>query len=117
MLALVVDDDPVIRSFVQSILHADNFATLEAEDRVHALDVVRMLDGAVDLIVTDIQMPGGDGIGLANSVHAAFPGVAIILMSGYPQPDCDFPFIEKPFSWQVMRSMVRHVLKKAARVA
>ena len=41
MLALVVDDDPVIRSFVQSILHAENFATLEAENRAHALDVVR----------------------------------------------------------------------------
>jgi two-component system, cell cycle response regulator CpdR len=117
MVTLVVDDDPAIRSYVQSILRAEGFETLEAEDGAQALEVVRMLDGSIELIVTDIQMPGSDGITLANAVRAAFPSVAILLMSGYPRADADFPFLEKPFSWAVMRNVVRQVLNRPARVA
>jgi YesN/AraC family two-component response regulator len=117
MLSLVVDDDPTIRAYVQSILHSESFETLEAEDGARGLEVVRMLDGCVDLIITDIHMPGGDGVSMANAVRIAFPAVAILLMSGYPRPEADFPYIEKPFSWAAMKNMVHQVIKKPARVA
>jgi DNA-binding NtrC family response regulator len=117
MLSLVVDDDEAVRSFIQSILHSENFETLEAEDGSRAFEMVRMLSGNVDLIVTDIQMPGCDGITFARAVRAAYPFVPIILVSGYGDPDGDFEFIEKPFSWAMLARVVRRVMANAALTA
>ena len=112
MRALVVDDDTAVRSFVRSILQADNFETIEAMDGAEALELVNRLGGDVDVIVTDIQMPGMDGIRLAHAVTKAFPSLAIVLMSGYSAPENDFAFVQKPFSWMAMRSVVRRVARK-----
>jgi CheY-like chemotaxis protein len=114
MLSLVVDDDDAIRSFIQSILHSENFETLEAEDGEQALEIVRMLDGGVDLIITDIQMPGGDGISFAKAVRASYPFVPVILVSAYSEPVADFEFVEKPFSWAMMLRVIRRVMPRAA---
>ena len=73
-----------------------------------------MLDGEVDLIVTDIQMPGGGGIALARAVRKAYPSVPIILVSGHGDPDTEFEFIAKPFSWTVMSRAIRRVVCRAA---
>ena len=109
MLALVVDDDEAIRTYIQSILHAENFETLEAEDGRQALEMVRLLDGGLDLIITDIQMPGVDGITFAKAVRAAYPFVPVILVSGSAEPHPDFEFVEKPFSWGIMARVIRRV--------
>jgi CheY-like chemotaxis protein len=114
MLSLVVDDEPAIRSYIQSILHSENFETLEAEGGEQALEIIRRLDGGVDLVVTDIQMPGGGGIQFARAVRAAYPFVPVILVSGYAEPDPDFDFVEKPFSWAMMVRVVRRVTARAA---
>jgi CheY-like chemotaxis protein len=113
MLALVVDDDTTVRTLVRSILLADNFETIEAADGDQALKMVNVLGGSVDVIITDIQMPGMDGVSFANAVTRAFPCVPIVLMSGYPAPEGDFVFVQKPFSWMAMRSVIRRVIRKA----
>ena len=114
LLALVVDDDSTVRTYITSILHSESFETLEAADGKHALEMVLMLGGEVDLIVTDLQMPGGDGISLARAVRASYPSVSIILVSGCAEPDGSFEFVEKPFSWATMVRVVRRVMAKAA---
>ena len=114
MLALVVDDDSAVRTYITSILDSENFETLEAADGNRALELVRVLDGDVDLMVTDIQMPGGDGISLARAVRASYPSVSIILVSGCAEPDDRFEFVEKPFSWAAMVRVVRRVMAQAA---
>jgi two-component system, cell cycle sensor histidine kinase and response regulator CckA len=114
MLSLVVDDDSAIRTYIRSILHAESFETLEAADGKNALKIVLMLDGGVDLIITDIHMPGGDGISLARAVRASYPSVAIILVSGYGEPDAIFDLVEKSFSWATMVRAVRRVMARAA---
>jgi DNA-binding response OmpR family regulator len=111
MRALVVDDDPTIRSFVTAILLAEGFEILAAEDGDDALEMVRESDG-VDVMITDIQMPRRDGVSLARAVAEEFPTAAIVLMSGYPAPDADFDFIQKPFSWIEMRSKVRRACRR-----
>jgi CheY-like chemotaxis protein len=117
MLTLIVDDDPAIRSFVQAILFSEDYETLEAEDGEQALELYKALDRHVDLMITDVQMPGLDGLSLANAVRASCPRTAIILMSGYSHPECIFDFIEKPFSWPAMVTLVRRVMTARARVA
>jgi DNA-binding NtrC family response regulator len=113
MLCLIVDDDPGIRDFVRAILRTEGFETIEANGGAAALEMVRKLHGSVELIITDIQMPGGDGRVLARHVAAMFPGVRVILMSGY-EGCADPDFIAKPFSWEEMRGLVRRVLARAA---
>ena len=114
MLSLVVDDDSALRTYIASILHSESFETMKAANGKHALEIVQMLDGGVDLIVTDIQMPGGDGISLARAVRGAYPSVAIILVSGRAEAYAGFDFVEKPFSWATMSRAVRRVMAKAA---
>ena len=106
-VSLVVDDSPAIRGYVRSILQLEDFRTLEAEDGVQALQIMQELDGDVDLLVSDIQMPNGDGLSLANAVQKAFPAVPVILISGQLKPDANFEFLKKPFLPDALVKAVR----------
>lgn len=78
---LVAEDERAVREFVRRALaHRGHEVTL-AEDGLAALDALR--DGAFDLLLTDIVMPGMDGIALALKVASAKPDIKILLMSGY----------------------------------
>jgi two-component system, cell cycle sensor histidine kinase and response regulator CckA len=113
-LSLVVDDEPSVRMFVRAILQREQFDTLEAGSGNSALAIVKSLNGAIDLIVTDVQMPNGDGLTFASEVRRLFPSVPIILISGYHQPDSKFEFVEKPFSWEGLARVVRRVITEKA---
>ncbi len=79
-ISLVVDDEPSVRDFIIAVLQGDGFHTIEAENGLHALELLNKLDGAVDLLVSDIKMPVMDGF---TPVRAEFPAIAVILVSGY----------------------------------
>jgi two-component system cell cycle sensor histidine kinase/response regulator CckA len=96
-VSLVVDDEPAVRRFVSALLRQEHFQILEAEDGSQALQIVQELDGEVDLIVSDIQMPNGDGLSLAQAVKDSYPDVPVILISGQVNPDASFEFVQKPF--------------------
>jgi two-component system cell cycle sensor histidine kinase/response regulator CckA len=107
MLCLIVDDDSSVRSFVRAIVRSEGYDIIEAGGGIHALDLVESLGGSLDLIITDIQMPGGDGLTLARQVAGHFPAVHLILMSGYPGLAGGFDFVEKPFNWATMLAAIR----------
>jgi DNA-binding NtrC family response regulator len=100
---LVVDDEAPIRNVMRTILERQQFQVMEAENAVQAADIVQKLGDAIDLIVTDIYMPGGDGVTFACSVRESFPLLPIILVSGYGDPpwkrysSTSFVFVPKPF--------------------
>jgi CheY-like chemotaxis protein len=106
-VSLVVDDESSVRRYVSTILQREEFRTLEAEDGTHALQIVQELGGGVDLIVSDVQMPNGDGLTLAQAIKGAFPTVPVILVSGNTRPDADFEFVRKPFLPATLLSVVR----------
>jgi CheY-like chemotaxis protein len=113
-VSLVVDDEPAVRKFISVILQQENFETLEAEDGAHGLQVVQDLDGELDLIVSDIQMPKMDGVTFAQSVAKSHPAVPIVLISGQTKPDGSFEFVEKPFSPGALMKAVKNVLARKA---
>jgi len=117
MISLVVDDDPSVRTYIASVLRRENFETLEAEGGRKAFEIVQKLGGKVDLIVTDIQMPDGDGITFANSVRMLFPSIPILIVSGCIRPNAEFEFVEKPFSAATMLNVVRRVFGAEAKSA
>ena len=118
-VSLVVDDEPSVRKYVRNILEREHFRTLEAEDGSRALQIVQELGGGVDLIVTDIQMPNGDGLRLAHSVKESFPAVPVILVSGEtrPDPDAGFEFVQKPFLPMTLVTAVRKLFAPKADAA
>jgi CheY-like chemotaxis protein len=113
-LSLVVDDEPSVRGYISTILRREDFRTLESEDGVHALQIVQELGGSLDFIVSDIQMPNGDGLSFAHAVKNLFPAVPVILVSGDAKPDAGFEFVQKPFLPATLMKAVRKLFKPKA---
>jgi CheY-like chemotaxis protein len=61
-LCLIGDDESSIRSYVRAILEREQFQMMESENGVQALRLVEKLGGKLDVIVSDVQLPGGDGL-------------------------------------------------------
>jgi PAS domain S-box-containing protein len=98
---LVVDDQPEVLAMVAEIFRNLGFDVLTAGDGRSALNVLTR-EANVQLLFSDIVMPGMNGIELANQVRDRFPAMKIVLASGYPPPEAgkleEFDFLAKPFS-------------------
>jgi two-component system cell cycle sensor histidine kinase/response regulator CckA len=79
---LVVDDEVNIISANRRMLSRHGYKVLEAGNGQEALEMFRSRPDSIDLVVTDIMMPGMDGMGLIRALKASFPGVKIIASSG-----------------------------------
>jgi two-component system, cell cycle sensor histidine kinase and response regulator CckA len=111
-ISLIVDDEPAIRSYIKAILEPESFEAVEAGGGKRGLEILKALGDGVDLIVSDINMPEGDGLSFARTAAETFPGVAIILVSGYvaSKEALPFEFVEKPFSPTALLHAVRKVV-------
>jgi DNA-binding NtrC family response regulator len=99
-VCLIVDDEPAIRGFLRLVLKRRQLQSVEAENATDALRIIHKLGGRLDMILSDITMPGEmDGVDLAHSVRNTFPAIPVILFSGYKNAgDAEgFEFIPKPF--------------------
>jgi CheY-like chemotaxis protein len=99
-VVLVVDDEGMVRHVAARVLADAGFRVLEASDGMEAFALLAPMDGAVDLVLTDIKMPKMSGTELAEAVTSRWPGVPVLLMSGYGLPAAEppGPFLPKPFS-------------------
>src|SRR5579864_5265063 len=121
-ICLLVDDEPAIRSYLRAILEAERFQCLEASNVAQALGITQRLGGRLDLIITDIKMPGDvDGLDLAYSVRNSFPDIPVILVSGYADDESVFraasifKFIRKPFVPETIVTAVRTAIGRSAK--
>ena len=103
---LLVEDDGTFRAVVRRALAQHGYTVLDAGGGIEALMVVDQHPGAIDLLVTDLVMPGIGGRELARRLTALRPGLRVLYMSGYA-PDVlresgglasSEAFIQKPFS-------------------
>jgi CheY-like chemotaxis protein len=102
---LIVDDEPAIRAYLAAILRREQYLTLEAENAVQAFKLVQKLNGGLNLILSEITMPGNlDGVDLAYAVRNEFQGLA------------DFAFIRKPFTPKAILGAVNRVATSSYRV-
>ena len=115
---LIADDEESMRLLVARAIAMDGHEIVTAEDGAEALDILTREDGAFDLLLTDIQMPVMDGIALALSAARDFPGLTILLMTGFAdQRERAFNLnaivhdvITKPFSVADIRTAVADAL-------
>jgi two-component system, cell cycle sensor histidine kinase and response regulator CckA len=104
-LVLVVDDEPGVRELVGRTLRSRGYRTLEASDGSEALDLVEAGVENIDLIVTDVVMPGMDGRELGRRLAQSRPTLPILYISAYDvndifrrgSPRHSAPFLQKPF--------------------
>lgn len=99
---LIVDDEPAIRSLLALAFRRAGYAVSTAADPLRAMDVCA--SEAIDVILSDIQMPGMDGHGLIRWVCTRYPAIRSVLMSGYEIICQECPYtgrctlLRKPFS-------------------
>jgi CheY-like chemotaxis protein len=122
---LVVDDTEIIRRLTRRILEDHGYDVLTCPDAASALDVARlgaMQPGTtIDLVLTDIDMPGMDGYALGRRLAVMRPGLPVIYMSGtthglaarIPLETWDH-FIAKPFSAEELLPKLHFALRRAA---
>jgi PAS domain S-box-containing protein len=119
---LLVEDEAVVRRLVAEILTSNGYSVVEAGDGPSALELLRRHTGDIDLLVTDVVMPGMSGPEVASAVGAMRPGTQVLYISGYTDSAIDhhgvlepgIAFLQKPFSADDLARKVREVLDSAA---
>ena len=115
---LLVEDDPGVREFAATILSLYGYRVLAAGDGAEALRLAEASERPIDLLLTDVVMPGTSGPELVAMLDARSPGLKVIFMSGYTDDavirhgllTADVAFIQKPYSAQALAEKVRTTL-------
>ena len=113
---LVVEDHLLLLKLVKDILEGANFTVLSANSAKKALQVEAEFDGTIDLLLSDVMMPGMSGPDLAKKLKKQRPEMRIILMSGYPDGgllvlNYGWHFMQKPFMPRALVGRIKDVLQ------
>ncbi len=119
-VVLVVDDEPGVRDLVCRVLRGEGYRTLEAAHGGEALELVEAGTERVDLVVTDVVMPGMDGRELGRRLGQTQPTLPILYISAYDvndifrrgSPRSSAPFLQKPFPPENLIKTVEDLLQK-----
>jgi two-component system, cell cycle sensor histidine kinase and response regulator CckA len=114
---LIVEDEDEVRAFARDVLEMGGYAVLEAPSAARALEIGEAHTVAIDLLVTDVLMPGMTGPELARRLRARRPALRVLCMSGYPE-STDRPageatwnaWLQKPFNPDGLIAKVRECL-------
>jgi PAS domain S-box-containing protein len=115
---LLVEDENNLRRLARQYLENQGYKILEAEDGAAALQIVDGHKGVIDLLLTDVIMPGMNGRELAVHITKLLPEVRVLYMSGYTENavghdgtlDVGINLLQKPFSLPALKDRVREVL-------
>ncbi len=116
---LVVEDDASIRGLVRRVLETNGYRVFESQDAEEAIEKYRVHKDSINLILTDVVMPGMSGRQMTGSLGPLRPQTKVLYMSGYTDDHVgnhdgflyDHPFIQKPFTLDDLARKVREVLE------
>jgi PAS domain S-box-containing protein len=115
---LVVEDDDVVRHLVGTMLRSAGYRVIAPPTTEEALSVCSRREARIDLLVTDMVLPGTDGVTVAEAAKQVRPDIKVLYMSGYTEHavlrrspmDSGVPFLQKPFTKSALIAMVRQAL-------
>jgi CheY-like chemotaxis protein len=115
---LLVEDEESVRQLVRDTLSAKGYCVIEAEDGEAGLAAASLHDGKIDLLITDVVMPGMGGRELVKQLAQLRPEAKVLYLSGYTEDailsdgtiDHGAAFLQKPFTLQNLSRKVRDVL-------
>src|ERR1700750_2458000 len=88
-VVLLVEDEPFVREATCHILQSVGFDVVPAADALEAMKAYEHHGHKIDLLMTDVSLPGRSGRQLAEDVRSTSAQMPILLTSGYLEPDCD----------------------------
>src|SRR4029453_18060831 len=120
--ALVVDDEEDLRDIMRRMLERRGFETLVAGDSQQAVAACRDHPGEIDILVTDLGLPGVSGGELSRTATELRPGMRVVYISGLPKEMAvaegligdDALLVKKPFSTELLIDALRSVLAERA---
>ena len=120
---LVVEDDTDVRAYLGDVLRGLDYRVLAAPHAEAALEILRQNNGTIDLLLTDIIMPGWNGRDLAKEAERLRPGMQVLFMTGYSRNavvhqgrlDEGVDLLQKPVSQALLASRVRAALDRKPR--
>jgi DNA-binding response OmpR family regulator len=118
---LIVEDDPDVRAFLVEALRDLNYRTLSAPDAGAALRILKRANNRIDLLLTDVVMPGLNGRELAVEAQQHRPDLKVLFMTGYSRNaivhqgrlDPGIEMIQKPMSQRELAGRIRDLLDAA----
>jgi PAS domain S-box-containing protein len=116
---LVVEDDERVRRMVVSALNRAGYRVVEAVDGTEAIRLLDRTGSNIDLVLSDVVMPGMSGREVAEHIRARHPGLRMLFTSGYTDDTvllegvlrADVPFLHKPFTPEELLEKIRQVLR------
>jgi nitrogen-specific signal transduction histidine kinase/CheY-like chemotaxis protein len=118
---LLVEDEAAVRGLTSRILEKQGYRVIAAQHGREAMDIASREEGPIDLVLTDVVMPGMNGRGLVERLTGIRPGIKSLYMSGYTDDDiirrgfieASKSFLQKPFTSDGLLQTVRKVLDAA----
>jgi two-component system, cell cycle sensor histidine kinase and response regulator CckA len=114
---LLVEDEAALRTVTSEFLESKGYHLLQAGDGLEALRVSQAHERDIDLLLTDVIIPGLRGIDVAERIRAERPDIAIVYMSGYTELGAQEQgiqksdgFLQKPFSLLTLSTTIRRAL-------
>ena len=118
-VVLVADDDRSLRSLISAALQRQGHSVLLAASADEAIRISTSPDTSIDVLLTDLSMPGGSGISLATEIRAQRPDIAVVVMSGWQVegpvagiPGRDVEVLQKPFELSVLAAAVERAVAR-----
>jgi two-component system cell cycle sensor histidine kinase/response regulator CckA len=115
---LIADDEASLRAAASRVLRAGGYRVLEAANGIEALALAAASPGRVDVLLTDVVMPGMGGVDLVARLSKLDPAIRVVYMSGYPQSHLEamgglaggHAFVDKPFGLDTLLAAVQGAL-------
>ena len=121
-VVLLVEDEPFVREATCRILQSAGFVVLTAADAHEAMEVYEHHGRKIDLLMTDMGLPGRSGRQLARDLRSASAEIPILLTSGYVESECDSDpreprtyFLPKPYSRAELVGTIEEIFSEPLR--
>ena len=119
---LLVDDDAAVRRALAAMLQRNGIQVREAESAAEVIELDQKGELACDVLLSDVRMPGMDGVELALVMRSCQPQLPILLMSGFVEDaqqlarleDTDIPLLAKPIKADVLLSTIKGLIQRPA---
>ena len=113
---LIVEDNRAVGQFATEMLQDLGYRTIRAANAKEALDLLAASDAHIDLVFTDVIMPGMNGVELGETIRRAYPAIPVLLTSGYSDVLAEegshgFGLIRKPYSIEALSDVLRQLVE------
>jgi two-component system cell cycle sensor histidine kinase/response regulator CckA len=119
---LLVEDEDGVRGIAAQLLQSFGYSVIEASDGEKALEIIKQHSGSIDLLISDVVMPGMDGPALLKEARPWLTNTRVMFISGYAERDLAkaleddraISFLPKPFTLKQLAERVKAELQAAA---